>query len=400
MGWLCLITAFNYSLFFILQIVLGISGTGMLFKVYSVAIFAVVLIVFLMKILGKAKFTVRQFAALCICIAVVALFYLTRYKYDWTNSTYDIFFMSMGVRFIPAVLMGIVMSTDDTILDKVKRCVWPFMLLYTLTVAYCVFSVQVGALGPNVLAYNQDDGMSYQALSYYSAYAFGLNMFYLCSDESKNSPLKRSISVALIIVQLVCTMSAGGRGGFVLFMVFAAYFAVSHMSSKQIIRYAAIAAVVVVVFVLLMQSERIQHGFSRISTIFDSDAVADDNRWIRYGMAMEAFAKSPLIGNSIGSVFYEVGFYSHNMFTDMLCEGGLLLTVPFIVLLGIFFKSVWKNRKVDQGNELIMVIFLCSFVFLMFSTYYLSESAIWLAMTYVLCRPNRPKEELCQTSCA
>lgn len=400
MGWLCLITAFNYSLFFILQIVLGITGTGTLFKVYSVAILAVVLIVFIMKILGKTKFTAKQFAALCICAAVVALFYLTRYKYSWSNSTYETFFVSMGVRFVPAVLMGIVMSTDDTIMDKVKKCIWPFMMLYTLTVAYCIFSVQVGALGDNMLAYNQGDGMSYQALSYYAAYAFGLNMFYLCSDECKKSPVRRSISLALIIVQLVCTMSAGGRGGFVLFMVFAAYFALSHMSSKQLLRYAAIAIAMILVFVLLIQNERIQHGFSRISTIFDSDAVSNDNRWIRYGLAVAAFAENVVFGNGIGSVFYELDLYSHNMFTDMLCEGGLLLTVPFVVLLAIFFSQVWKQRKTNENMELITVIFLCSFVFLMFSTYYLSESAIWLAMTYVLCRPKRSGEAPCQTSCA
>ena len=58
----------------------------------------------------------------------------------------------------------------------------------------------------------------------------------------------------------------------------------------------------------------------------NTEAIGTDNRWIRWNLAWNAFTKSPVFGHGLGSVFYEVGFYSHNIFTDMLCEGGVVLS--------------------------------------------------------------------------
>lgn len=126
-------------------------------------------------------------------------------------------------------------------------------------------------------------------------------------------------------------------------------------------------------------------GISRIMNFWsDSSAIEQDSRWIRWNLAWNAFEESPIWGNGIGSVFYKVGFYSHNIFTDLLCEGGILLTGVCIYILFRFLVKIKYLISCDRKFELILIIFLCSFVNILFSGYYLSETGIWLSFMYIL----------------
>ena len=72
----------------------------------------------------------------------------------------------------------------------------------------------------------------------------------------------------------------------------------------------------------------------------------------------------------------------------MLCEGGVVLVLIFVFLLVKFIQAVRMLIADDYRNEIIVVVFFCSFVMSSFSGYYLSDTGIWLSLTYVLCKSS------------
>lgn len=293
----------------------------------------------------------------------------------------------MGVRFIPAVLTGMYMLSHDDIMKKVEYALLPFILLYTITLASVAFTANIGV---NIAQTFNTDFLNYQSISYYSIFAFGFNMYLIVQCSNSYTRYRRYILIALAILQVIITIMAGGRGAFVLGCVFTLYFALKHITFSKLISYILIGlAVLLTINAILSDNEIFKMGFERIFNFFgNTEAIGTDNRWIRWNLAWNAFTKSPVFGHGLGSVFYEVGFYSHNIFTDMLCEGGVVLFLIFIFVLMKFIRASQILITEDYRNEIIVIVFLCSFVMNSFSGYYLSDTGIWLSLTYVLCKTH------------
>ena len=146
--------------------------------------------------------------------------------------------------------------------------------------------------------------------------------------------------------------------------------------------------VIIILFLIFNQIQShslFEMGSERILGFFSSkDAIENDVRWERITLAWNSFLSSPLLGHGLGSIFFEMGQYSHNVFTDMLCEGGLLVFILFLHNI-IKFISIyrWKVKNNSRLN-IIFTLFLSGFVLLFFSGYYLVEMSIWLPLAYVL----------------
>ncbi|MFK1926973.1 O-antigen ligase family protein [Bacteroides fragilis] len=270
-------------------------------------------------------------------------------------------------------------------MKKVEYALLPFILLYTITLASVAFTANIGV---NIAQTFNTDFLNYQSISYYSIFAFGFNMYLIVQCSNSYTRYRRYILIALAILQVIITIMAGGRGAFVLGCVFTLYFALKHITFSKLISYILIGlAVLLTINAILSDNEIFKMGFERIFNFFgNTEAIGTDNRWIRWNLAWNAFTKSPVFGHGLGSVFYEVGFYSHNIFTDMLCEGGVVLFLIFIFVLMKFIRASQILITEDYRNEIIVIVFLCSFVMNSFSGYYLSDTGIWLSLTYVLCK--------------
>lgn len=391
-GFFILVVAFSYSIYFVVATFLGLPQEGMVFRLYS-GILAVVAVSVFFSSIRRIPSCV-YIGGLLLCVTIILLFFATRCFYVGINTRYISYFLSMGVRLIPAILTGIYMIAHDDVMEKVERALVPFILLYTITLASVALTANMGA---NMAQTFNTDYLSYQSISYYSIFAFGFNMYLLVRCGASYTRYGRHALIALAILQVIITIMSGGRGAFVLGCVFTCYFALKHITLGKLLGYALIAAVALfVVNAVLSSNEVFMMGFNRIFNFFGStEAIGTDNRWIRWHLAWDAFVESPVIGHGLGSVFYEVGFYSHNIFTDMLCEGGVVLALIFVVLLVKFMHAVRRLIADDYRNEIIVIVFLCSFVMSCFSGYYLSDTGIWLSITYVLYR-NSLNKRLCQ----
>lgn len=382
-GFFILVVAFSYSIYFVIATFLGIPQEGVEFRLYSGILAVVVAFVFFLSIHRIPRRI--YIGGLLLCAIIILLYFSTRCFYDEVNNRYTSYFLSMGVRFIPAVLTGMYMLSHDDIMKKVEYALLPFILLYTITLASVAFTANIGV---NIAQTFNTDFLNYQSISYYSIFAFGFNMYLIVQCSNSYTRYRRYILIALAILQVIITIMAGGRGAFVLGCVFTLYFALKHITFSKLISYILIGlAVLLTINAILSDNEIFKMGFERIFNFFgNTEAIGTDNRWIRWNLAWNAFTKSPVFGHGLGSVFYEVGFYSHNIFTDMLCEGGVVLFLIFIFVLMKFIRASQILITEDYRNEIIVIVFLCSFVMNSFSGYYLSDTGIWLSLTYVLCK--------------
>lgn len=382
-GFFILVVAFSYSIYFVIATFLGIPQEAVVFRLYSGILAVVVAFVFFLSIHRIPRRI--YIGGLLLCAIIILLYFSTRCFYDEVNNRYTSYFLSMGVRFIPAVLTGMYMLSHDDIMKKVEYALLPFILLYTITLASVAFTANIGV---NIAQTFNTDFLNYQSISYYSIFAFGFNMYLIVQCSNSYTRYRRYILIALAILQVIITIMAGGRGAFVLGCVFTLYFALKHITFSKLISYILIGlAVLLTINAILSDNEIFKMGFERIFNFFgNTEAIGTDNRWIRWNLAWNAFTKSPVFGHGLGSVFYEVGFYSHNIFTDMLCEGGVVLFLIFIFVLMKFIRASQILITEDYRNEIIVIVFLCSFVMNSFSGYYLSDTGIWLSLTYVLCK--------------
>lgn len=382
-GFFILVVAFSYSIYFVIATFLGIPQEGVVFRLYSGILAVVVAFVFFLSIHRIPRRI--YIGGLLLCAIIILLYFSTRCFYDEVNNRYTSYFLSMGVRFIPAVLTGMYMLSHDDIMKKVEYALLPFILLYTITLASVAFTANIGV---NIAQTFNTDFLNYQSISYYSIFALGFNMYLIVQCSNSYTRYRRYILIALAILQVIITIMAGGRGAFVLGCVFTLYFALKHITFSKLISYILIGlAVLLTINAILSDNEIFKMGFERIFNFFgNTEAIGTDNRWIRWNLAWNAFTKSPVFGHGLGSVFYEVGFYSHNIFTDMLCEGGVVLFLIFIFVLMKFIRASQILITEDYRNEIIVIVFLCSFVMNSFSGYYLSDTGIWLSLTYVLCK--------------
>lgn len=380
-GFFILMVAFSYSIYFIIATFLGLPLEGVFFRLYSGTLAVIAVFVFLRsirRIPGRISIS-----GLLLCAIVILLYFSTRCFYNEVNNRYSSYFLSMGVRFIPAILTGIYMLSRDDMMEKIEHALLPFILLYTITLSSVAFTAKAGV---NMNQTFNTDFLSYQSISYYSIFAFGFTMYLIARCRDSYTHWGRYVLIVLSILQVIVTIMAGGRGAFVLGCVFILYFSLKHISLAKLFSYGIIAIVALILInEILSNNEIFKMGFNRIFNFFgNAEAIGTDNRWIRWNLAWNAFLESPILGHGLGSVFYEVGFYSHNIFTDMLCEGGVILMLIFIFLLLKFIRASRALIAENYRNEIVVIIFLCSFIMSSFSGYYLSDTGIWLSLTYVL----------------
>lgn len=106
-----------------------------------------------------------------------------------------------------------------------------------------------------------------------------------------------------------------------------------------------------------------------------------------YEDAIELFFDSPLIGHGIGS-FADIynGQYPHNIFLQLMVEGGILITIPFTI---VFILTIWilikptQGKKISELRLILLFLFIVSIPRLTLSSYFWMNPAFWV-LIYIL----------------
>ncbi len=283
---------------------------------------------------------------------------------------------------VPAGLYGTIFALEKRNM-RLQSCIIGVGILYTVSSLIVIVSN-----APFFEIY----GSNYQQLAYISATAliyFGY--VYMNYDREsnffilRNKRVSKTICILGMLLNSFFVIRSNGRGGAVLAGLFIIYFLVYSKNKKEKILLIS-AFLVVFVFNFSKIITRIVNTriYQTILVFFTNPSLALDGevRGRLYREGISAFIENPILGNGVGSVWYKIGFYSHNFFVDLLCEMGL--TGLFIFMLLAF----WMKQKIRLNNDkeavFVNLILLISLVEGLFSGYYLQCLGLWFAIGYYM----------------
>lgn len=378
----------------LLSVILSLTGmsvqSGMLQKIFiPIAVISYVILVSdLMKLRNP---NVRK--VLLITGGFAILLFLSSFTYSPVPADYTARLLRFLSICVAGVAVGIHLASYPCF-DKIEKLL-PFFIFLFL---YVLGSYGMEAALNNTIIYEGGEGtgvgLNYQAFSYYMVIEYTYCLYFLFFSSIKGSRYYRTM---VIPVAIMCIISAalcitgGGRGPFVYLVVVTLVFLVFNGATNKIFSRQMWMVPVLIIFFVLAAS-RLQvfdsFGFMRVSESMTEDAT----RPVLYAKAWASFLESPIIGHGFGSIWWTVGWPCHNMFLDLLAEGGIIGTG---VVLYIFFftgKFLWKNARRQPWLFLILVVYLEAVVENFFSGYWVSCQAIWFTMAFAITYSRKAKE--------
>lgn len=190
-------------------------------------------------------------------------------------------------------------------------------------------------------------------IMYPCVYAIWLLMF-----EAKDKK-KRIFLITVIILDMYAIVLSAGRKVFIgpfIFLYILFLFKQDKTGRKHAIWYSLvvvlfISVIVVVVYRIPLLYESIGIRMEQMINNITNNGVVDQSTLIRKDLrqfALSEWLKSPIIGHGFDSFKYISGrqlglsCYSHCNQTELLCNGGLIVTCLYY---GLFVKVIWDLRK-------------------------------------------------------
>lgn len=356
-----------------------ISGTSLVsgMKAYEAIIIAVVAYYLLICDIVKKQLVHENKVQLFVLLTLMFLFYITGQVYFPSVSLYWSNFLAYVAMTIPACYVGMALARKN-VEEQIMKIFPFFLIVIILTVSSVVgYSASVG-----YLLKTEEDVFSYQNSSYYLSFCFSYCFAYVFLIRKRNRFLKIVLFLLMFICAIGCLLG-GGRGGFVYLIAISVFLAFRFMNrGKGGVKIFRFILIIVVVALAIFMTNYF-HVFESIgATRVAERLTTDENRMIMWNNAIHAFEESPVIGHGVGSIWWTVGFYSHNILTDLLAETGLIGTLLVVYVLITIMIRMMKRSKEGVLDMFILLVFLGGIVHSCFSGYWLTAPKLFLAYGY------------------
>lgn len=388
---LFLFVIFFDELFNCFAIVGGIVvDTGL--KQYEVIILSVIGYLMLVSDLLKGRIKKREHRALVILFVILLLYMLTPLFYDGISASYTTSLLVYGAECIPAAYIGIRFGKSGSF-NRVNNLL-PYVaipisvLIGTIGFAAAMMGTTVGGA-----EYQEggDTGLNYQTMSYYMAFSYTYAFYYVFYVNRKpglmNSLLKFAMVIDMLFCAAVCLMG-GGRGAFVYIVAITLFVLLYYLKSskKHRVQAAIVISLLAIVSIYLFFRFGIMQtvGMERVA----GNLTEDDTRKELYWSAFDAFLSSPVFGRGVGSIWWTVGFYCHNMVLDLLAEIGLVGTLFFLNIILRTFLKLYRLSKTEKFYLFLFLVMSGSFFNYLFSGYYITAYKLYFVCSMVYCLPK------------
>lgn len=389
---LYILCIYRYIIFFSFNSLIGkvYEGreTSNTFIIFTIAIDIIVILTIIYDLMIKRRENVGKYLIIGAFLVVIYLIYL----FEGVKATPLI--TGFLISFVPSSFVALSIAERYSLRKLVR---WFDLLMLFLTASSVIGSNQL-INGTNIVL---SGGASYQAASYIAAFAFTLNIFILFFGTNYNDVRIRVfkhkfyylLSIALIPFQFYSILLSGGRGGFVLFAV--AFIVLSLFKFKGKYRKSSIFTVIIASILIFLISDLVSsiagdtltQGKERVFSYFSStgiDISKTSERDIVYSTALDYISKKPIVGYGIFKYYEIVGYNPHNIFLEIMLQGGIILLLFFLYLFVVFFNKCRQIIKFDNSNIAIIPLVLYPFTNLMFSGTYLGEGMFSFVIVYVL----------------
>jgi len=383
-------------LFFALSALVGFEyggkGESSVYVYYVVFFLMAILIVYLRSFAKKSTMCKTEIGFYFFFLFLI-INHLTWVMVDSKTSLWNdnlIFFVTMGIT-------GFLAARTVQAFDAWKEII----RLTEVVVILASLGLIIAIVQPYFLGYRMLGiaGASYQAASYYAAMCFGLLGVATFRLERAyrysffHLRFLNAVNVALMIGLFIAAMLNGGRGAFILIVLYALlviYWFVKRkgMTYRALFRFAALTIVVPVLLHLGYQKIHkdyfLSAGFNRmIAFIGSPDGGLIDleggssGRDRVYAVALDAISESPLLGYGAFAHWDKV-IPPHNIFLDLSLQFGVPAAVilAFIIVVSILMRL----KPVSTEKVWLLNVSLYPLVNLMFSAGYLTSSVFWFGL--------------------
>ena len=390
-GFIFALTLLGASVFFSVYSLLGKTYEGSesspAYIVYMIMMLALEMIIFLLN----GKFTRKQFFWLLVPLAFVLLAWLFSLAYS----------MSVNISIIRNAILwqytGILLAFNINY-SKVDKYIGKSLVVLMFMITFgSVFNVLIPYIqGSSMLLFKSSFssvGSSFQAQSYYIAYAAGINLFFFCANAREM--LTKIISYMLLGIQFLCAILYAGRGAMVLALIYLVlYFLYMNnekkISSKKVLSLLFYVLVILAMYVIIRRmidsSNVLQGRFERVFSYIGSggiDLSQTSNRDSLYPIALKYILASPAFGYGILGYMYLDGLnrYPHNFVLEFLIEGGIIYMILWICIIFRGIKRIKIIRNLDI-YKVCLVTGLFAFIKLSFSATYSYEMLFWFFVVF------------------
>lgn len=212
-----------------------------------------------------------------------------------------------------------------------------------------------------------------------------------------NKIWERGAGIVVAVLYSLIFLIVGARGAIIsLFAFISIFYIISGDKRKNKIVRLSIISITAIVF-LTSFDLIIDNLFNLLDTFGISsrsiermyyaefgDGDISAGRYKIYGMAFNEFLQSPIWGNGIGSFDSYKGTFPHNIFLQLMVEGGLFLVVPFTIIFIKGLTYIYKKGRNSVSGGVMLFLFCSGMIRLLFSFYLWGSHLCWLFILMVL----------------
>lgn len=303
--------------------------------------------------------------------------FITELYYDISDKLFSGMILSFGSKGLVAPLLAMSWNKRNYV-DSVIRWIVPFTFFTTIGSLFAIRQ-----LGNQSYLYIE---IGRQLMSYGGAISIGLLLFYLrYSSVGVAMSIAKLIAFVLIALNIFILFFGGGKGAFVLACLLFLVNFYARLKKKIFVLLLALFAGLIVGGSYLTNFISQSLGGKRILALFFSNSVEEisSGRNELYEKALSVARDRYFLGGGTGSVINDVGFYSHNIFLDILLDWGFIALILSLCLVFIVCrKSLFMQN--DKNIFFLFLVFLTQFILLLFSSSLYLNFGIWFSSIAIL----------------
>lgn len=363
------------------------GGAGMSYKLYMSTLLLMGTLLFLRDFLNRRVFTLKEILPLAVLVVYMIDGYVQGYA---TNLVY----LKMVCFSFPTTCIALNMKEHHALANMMK---WLDLFLPLLALSFVRMVINI------YLSRLEGEGTYDQNASYMIAFCFLIALFTLRYDDRypKFSFLDkkwyRIFKICLLPYLIVMAFFAGGRGAFVTILVGLLFNIdllkkLSRQTIKKIL-FGFIGGVIVSIALLgwFDKDGEIADFFllsaQRITALVDFQNMDTSNatsgRDELYADAIRYFTESPVYGLGLWAYLLKIEMFPHNIFLEIMLQGGLLLLTLFVFILMMAYGKYSKMLQVDNSQIFLIPFAIYTFTLLLFSGSYIFEPLFWFVLTYI-----------------
>ena len=357
--------------------IVGLISPSFSYKGF-VAVVAVMTTLAFLKMIAERKTIPRiTIWTLFILIIIGFIYYVNLYRFN-NGDAYDLsrsYFLCFIAQSSPSILMATLLAYDERkcifLKENIRHMSYVFAIISLIAILFQ--NNQVGGGG-----FTTDFGLNYQNVSYMAAYSSNYLVYDITANGRNRKIIQNYFNYIVIAIDLIIILVSGGRGGFISFVVINGlqlFFVLKNrFSLKTMLKWIIMILALGIASQLIISHMKGQIGIDRIFSFFKGQKdMSSKGRIELYKLALSSFKEKPVLGQGFGSVFFALGFHSHNILFDVLVEGGIVgFSAIVIILVGTIRRGLTMFRD-DYTEMLWFIIFLNGSIMSFLSGYYLAN---------------------------